>query len=181
VTASAASASAASASAADRAFAANVLGALALALTDRLTREIEAGGHTAHVPAALVTLLWYPDRPVAALARNLRISHPGAVQLADRLQQAGLLARRAGADGRTRLLTLTPAGLRAAHGVLDRRNEPLAAAIATLRDDELGSLTRAGCRILAALADQPGTGDQICRLCDERACPDDRCPVPGTA
>ena len=40
---------------------------------------------SANAPAALTTLLWYPDRPIAFLAARLRITHPGAVQLVDRL------------------------------------------------------------------------------------------------
>ena len=54
--------------------------------------------------------MWYPDRPIAFLAARLRITHPGAVQLSERLERAGLVERIPGADGRTRLLALTPKG-----------------------------------------------------------------------
>ena len=75
---------------ADRAFAANVLGTLALTVTDRMAiGAARAVRHGANAPAALVTVLWYPDRPIAFLADRLRISHPGAVQLVDRPRARG--------------------------------------------------------------------------------------------
>ena len=59
----------------DRAFAANVLGTLAQTVVDRVTIGAEAAaGHGAAAPAALVTLLWYPDRPITFLAARLRIT-----------------------------------------------------------------------------------------------------------
>ncbi len=67
---------------ADRAFAANVLGTLALTIVNRV--DIGAGSvtrHGANAPAALVTLLWYPDRPIAFLAARLRISHETWLQV----------------------------------------------------------------------------------------------------
>ena len=103
--------------AADRAFAANVLGTLALTVSDRIgIGTTRAAGHGGHAPAALVTLLWYPERPITLLADRLRISHPGAVQLSERLESEGLVLREPGPDGRTRLLSLTPAGETAATG-----------------------------------------------------------------
>lgn len=162
----------------DVGFSANVLGTLALALTDRAEQAAaRAAAHGAHAPAALVTLLWYPDRPVAHLATRLRVSHPGAVQLSERLAADGLVERVPGADGRTRLLSLTPAGERAARAVLSERAEAVARALGALDDDMLARLTDAVCTMLAALTDDLLTGEHMCRLCDERSCPDERCPV----
>ena len=84
---------------AEREFAANILGTLALTVGDRVGIGTErAAGYGANAPAALVTLLWYPDRPITQLALRLRISHPGAVQLSERLEAAGLVDRFPGAD-----------------------------------------------------------------------------------
>ena len=163
---------------ADRAFAANVLGTFALTVSDRIgiaTRD--AAGHGANAPAALVTLLWYPDRPIAFLADRLRISHPGAVQLVDRLEHDGLVERVPAYDGRTKLLALTDRGHQVALDVLAERRELLERAVAALDDRQASALVEAVGAMLEALADDLLTSEFMCRMCDELACPDARCPV----
>lgn len=165
---------------AEREFAANILGTLALTVGDRVGIGTErAAGYGANAPAALVTLLWYPDRPITQLALRLRISHPGAVQLSERLEAAGLVDRFPGADGRTRLLSLTPAGERTAHAVLAERRAVLGRAIDAVDDAALPVLVRAVGAMLDALTDTLLTSEYMCRLCDEQSCPDERCPVEG--
>ena len=163
---------------ADRAFAANVLGTFALTVSDRMgiaTRD--AAGHGANAPAALVTLLWYPDRPIAFLADRLRISHPGAVQLVDRLEHDGLVERVPAYDGRTKLLALTDRGHQVALDVLAERRDLLERAVAALDDRQASALVEAVGAMLEALADDLLTSEFMCRMCDELACPDARCPV----
>jgi MarR family transcriptional regulator, negative regulator of the multidrug operon emrRAB len=163
---------------ADRAFAANVLGTLALTVTDRMSiGAARAVRHGANAPAALVTVLWYPDRPIAFLADRLRISHPGAVQLVDRLENDGLVERIPAHDGRTKLLALTPAGERTALDVLEARRDVLGRAVAALDDSQVAALTGAVGAMLEALTDDLLTSEFMCRMCDELACPDSRCPV----
>jgi MarR family transcriptional regulator, negative regulator of the multidrug operon emrRAB len=162
----------------ERAFAANVLGTLALTVGDRIGMGTErAAGYGANAPAALVTLLWYPHRPITRLADRLRISHPGAVQLSGRLETAGLVTRVPGADGRTKLLSLTVDGEAAARAVLAERRDVLGRAVSAVDDSALPGLVDAVCAMLEALADTLLTSEFMCRLCDERSCPDDRCPV----
>jgi MarR family transcriptional repressor of emrRAB len=171
-------AGAAATTAADRAFAVNVLGTLAQTVADRTAAGASAAArHGAHAPAALVTLLWYPDRPVTFLAARLQISHPGAVQLSERLADDGLVRRIPAADGRSRLLSLTAAGERAARAVLAARSAVLERATADLDDATLSAVTDAVCAMLVALTDDLLTSEFMCRLCDEHACPDERCPV----
>lgn len=163
---------------ADRAFTANVLGTLAQTVSDRVRLGTEAAAHhAAATPAALVTLLWYPDRPITFLAARLRITHPGAVQLSERLAAEGLVERVPGEDGRTRLLALTPAGERVALAVLAARRDVLTRAVDALDDDQVRALADAADAMLEALADDLLTSEYMCRLCDELACPDARCPV----
>jgi MarR family transcriptional regulator, negative regulator of the multidrug operon emrRAB len=162
----------------ERAFAANIVGTLALTVADRMgIGTARAAGYGANAPAALVMLLWYPDRPITHLADRLRISHPGAVQLSERLERAGLVERLPGADGRTRLLALTPAGEEAAAAVLSERRAVLDRALSAVDDDALPALVATIGAMLEALTDTLLTGEFMCRLCDELSCPDDRCPV----
>ena len=124
-----------------------------------------------------MTLLWYQDRPVTFLAARLRISHPGAVQLSTRLADDGLVRRLPGADGRTVLLSLTAAGERAARAVLAERSAVLDRALDGLDEPAVAALTHGVCAMLGALTDDLLTSEFMCRMCDEPACPDDRCPV----
>ena len=163
---------------ADRAFTANVLGTFALTVSDRVAITArQAAHHGANAPAALVTLLWYPDRPIAFLADRLRITHPGAVQLVDRLEQDGLLERIPALDGRTKLLALTVRGETVALDVLARRRDVLGRAVAALDEDAVRALAESMSTMLEAITDDLLTSEYMCRMCDELACPDARCPV----
>lgn len=163
---------------ADRAFAANVLGTLALTVVDRVDLgAARVMRHSANAPAALTTLLWYPDRPIAFLAARLRITHPGAVQLVDRLEKDGLVERIPGEDGRTKLLALTARGERVALEVLAARREVLERAVGALDDEQVRRFADTAGAMLEALTDDLLTSEHMCRLCDELACPDARCPV----
>ena len=50
-------------------------------------------------------------------------------------------------------------------------------AIAALDDEQVSALSNAAEAMLDALADDLLTSEFMCRLCDELACPDARCPV----
>jgi len=163
---------------ADRAFTSNALGTLALAISDRVGLGTgRATRHGANAPAALTTLMWYPDRPIAFLAARLRITHPGAVQLVDRLERDGLVERIPGEDGRTKLLALTVRGEQVALDVLAARRDVLERAVSALDDDQVRGLADSVEVMLEALTDDLLTSEHMCRLCDELACPDARCPV----
>ncbi len=163
---------------ADRAFTANALGTLALTVTDRVglgTKRVAR--HGANAPAALVTLLWYPDRPIAFLAGRLRITHPGAVQLVDRLEKDHLAERIPALDGRTKLLALTARGEAVALAVLAERRTVLERAVSALDDAQVRRLADVLGAMLEVLTDDLLTSEYMCRICDELACPDSRCPV----
>ena len=161
---------------------ANLLGAVALAATDRLSEEAagvvgRGGGH----PAALVHLLAHPGGSVEELGRVLRISQPGAVQLANRLEAAGLLERCPGSDARTLALHPTVQGRRAARSVLARRERGLGALLDVLDPDEQRQLLPLLEKVTAGLAnDRPGALT-ACRLCNRDACADrGECPLQHT-
>jgi DNA-binding MarR family transcriptional regulator len=96
----------------------------------------EASGVTTQQYQAMLEIKAHADgqMSVGELAEGMLMQHHGAVQLADRLQEAGLIARqRSPADARSVLLTLTPVGealvtqLVADHLRALRRCEPLLA------------------------------------------------------
>ena len=150
--------------------AANLLGAVTVALGDRLPGSVD--------DAAIVTLRWNDGVSVDGLARIAGLSQPGGVRLVDRLERDGLVRRAPGHDGRTRSLHLTARGRRRAEALLADRAGVLRDAVDALGADGAAAVEDALATVLAALTNDPATGDRICRLCDEDACGvPDRCPV----
>jgi MarR family transcriptional regulator, negative regulator of the multidrug operon emrRAB len=164
--------------------AANLLGALALAVTDRLREatEQQQDGLAASGPAALVTLAHYPGQSILALGRTLGLTHSGAVRLTDRLEAAGLLRRAGSGQGRTLALYLTEAGGRAAQRVLARRQESIDQLVQALTADDAAALERLAAKLLAGMTTDRSSAHRLCRLCDEPLCAADTgCPVDHAA
>lgn len=158
---------------------ANVLGALGLALADRLAEATERiGGPSA--ATALASL--YGTRAGAridGLAAVCGLSHSGTVRLVDRLAAEGLIERRRGADQRSTALFLTPAGRRSARRVLAERDASMHSLLSLLTGDQQERLAGLAEALLAELAVDPAAEGRLCRLCDLEACgrSSGRCPV----
>jgi Mn-dependent DtxR family transcriptional regulator len=99
------------------------------------------------------------------------------VQLVDRLERDGLVARIRAQDGRTKLLELTERGERVALDVLAERRAVLERAVSALDDRQVRLLADTTSAMLEAITDDLLTSEYMCRMCDELACPDARCPV----
>jgi MarR family transcriptional repressor of emrRAB len=159
--------------------AANLLGALSAALSDRLADAVEpTGGSSA---AAALVALHGPSSggSIDALAGVVGLSHSGTVRLVDRLVADGLVERRRGADQRSASLVVTPAGRRAARQVLRGREANLQVLLAVLTDDQQEALVDIAETLLAELGRDPEAEPRVCRLCDLDACGRSRgrCPV----
>ena len=164
---------------------ANLLGALAVVLGDRIEAAVrEVGGLSARDAAALITLRNYAERePLGVLERALGLSQPGAVRLADRLAERGLVQRRRdGPDRREVRLSLTSEGRTAADAALRERAGALEALL-----DRLGHAGRRAIEpvleeLLAAATASRADARTTCRLCDAVACGHPaRCPVTRAA
>ena len=164
---------------------ANLLGALALTLSDRAGAAVHAGaGVSGSDAAALVTLRNYAEgEPLDLLRRALALSHPAVVRLADRLQARGLVERhRSASDGRAVALRLTPAGRRAADAALARarRGRHRRPGHSTpAQRSALGPMLE---RMLGAETTDATASLVICRMCDPDVCGHlGRCPVTQAA
>jgi MarR family transcriptional regulator, negative regulator of the multidrug operon emrRAB len=156
----------------------NLLGALAVALTDALQRVTALqAGHGAAAPAALVGIGTYPGQTIDQLSTTLQLSHSGTVRLIDRLAHDGLVERRAGSDGRSVALYLTERGEQTTQALLAERQRVLGRALQALSDAEQDELTRLIEKVFAAIVEGRQHADHICRLCDEAVCPQETCPV----
>jgi DNA-binding MarR family transcriptional regulator len=164
---------------------ANVLGAVSLAVADRVRQAVERGaGKGGSAPAALVSLATYLDgSPIDSIRGPLGLTHSATVRLVDRLVEAGLAERREGQDRRSVSVELTPAGRDMAARATRAREEALEEALAGLAPDERAELARLHGKVLAVLTDGRAAAGRICRLCDAQACGhwEGRCPVTRAA
>ena len=157
---------------------ANMLGALALALTDRMTEEVEIRAeHGAAAPAALVSVGIDPGLSVGALAQTIGLTHSSTVRLVDRLARDGLMERRDGPDGRSIGLYLTRRGINRRRAILKGRRQVVSEALAALPTNDQAALTSLVEALLDAITKDRHQANHICRLCDEDVCPEATCPV----
>jgi MarR family transcriptional repressor of emrRAB len=169
---------------------ANLVGALSLAVVDRVREANEqAAGHTAAAPAALVALHEFMDRgTVDRLHKVTGLSPSGAVRLVDRLVADSYVERRPGPDGRSVALALTPRGRRVARRILQAREIAIRDVLVDLTEPERASLTRIAETLIATivttrLSEGGAAAGWLCRLCDFEACgrPRGECPAARTA
>lgn len=160
---------------------ANILGALALAVTDGTSNAVLAAGGGSRSEAtalsALYHLLAYPS--VERIRQVLGLTHSGTVRLLDELEAAGHITREPGIDARSRAVRLTPAGRRAAKRVAGARAKFLNRTLMALSADERETWVGLVARVLTPMKRGPGAVRWICRLCDTKQCGRDcgRCPL----
>ena len=158
---------------------ANLLGVLALAVTDRtnaaLGTALGAGGNAA---AALLSVGARPGLSIDQLARVLGLSHSATVRLVDRLENRGWARRtRVGEDGRTASVTLSRSGNTTFRRLLDVRHDALKRATAGLSRRERAALRTLLAKMLASLPGDRHEARHMCRLCEHSVCHGAACPV----
>ncbi|MET0279942.1 MAG: MarR family transcriptional regulator [Steroidobacteraceae bacterium] len=156
----------------------NLLGALALAVTDAVSNSIgKLEGAYGSDTFALVLLQHAERLRSDVLSRQLGLAQSSTVRLVDRLEREGLVAREAGVDRRTVMISLTGRGERAAEAILAARRDVLKDLVGTLSDTEKASLLAISTKLLTSLTVDLESGEHNCRLCDETACNLAECPV----
>jgi DNA-binding MarR family transcriptional regulator len=151
---------------------ANLLGALALAVTDRMSDAVAAAaGQSQTAAVALSALHHFLDAPSVDLLRQvLGLTSSGTVRLLDRLEAAGYIVRAAGRDGRSTAVMLTSAGRKAAERVSGARAQLLNDTLSQLSDDERTTFEALASRMLVGMMREPGAVRWTCRLCDTGTC-----------
>jgi DNA-binding MarR family transcriptional regulator len=145
------------------------LDAVVCAVHDQLRRVSEArSGCSAAGPAVLVCVLRRPGSATHDLARSVGLTRSGAVRSLDRLEAAGLVVRRDGADHRTSRVWLTDAGVLAARRLLDARRQVGEQLLAELPAEHKAALDAVLARLGAALL--AGHGHPMCRMCAPADC-----------
>jgi DNA-binding MarR family transcriptional regulator len=156
----------------------NLLGALAISVTDAVARGIEESEGAYGSDTFALVLLQHAERLRSdVLSRQLRLAQSSTVRLVDRLENEGLVQRETGADRRTVFVSLTARGLRAAERVIRARRSVLKDLVGKLSASERSALHGISVKLLTNLTVDLASGEQNCRLCDEEACDLARCPV----
>jgi DNA-binding MarR family transcriptional regulator len=161
----------------------NLLGAQALALSDRLHGAgADVVSSSESERAALVTLLAHPDHSVSWLGAVLGLTSSGVTRLVDRLVHSGWVTRTPGADARSRRVRLTRVGRNRAKAVLTARRTAMAEVLEPLSANDRRELERLLHEIVGRLAETTLPALQVCRLCDRSACASDgrHCPLEHT-
>ncbi len=157
---------------------ANMLGALAMVLTDNMRARVnEALGLTGESVAAVVTLGANPGLMIGQLAQALGLTQSGGVRLVERLENEGLVRREVGQDPRAVPLRLTAKGRRARRLALEVRARVLDDALRCLDERQEAQLAEALETLLYHTPDTMQEGYRCCRMCDEDACVPQGCPV----
>jgi DNA-binding MarR family transcriptional regulator len=159
----------------------NLIGAFAVAATDRIQAATSAGTGLAGTDVAALLLLTTTLEGVTqdALAPSLGVTESGAARLVDRLVAAGFVRRDPGRNRRSVSIAVTPAGRAAAHKGLTAREQTCDDLLAVLTVGERGTLTHLLEKLLRPMPVSLPSAHRICRLCDPIACGHDenRCPV----
>jgi MarR family transcriptional repressor of emrRAB len=156
---------------------ANMLGALSLAVMDRIEQGARGTiGHGGEIPAALVVIGYGPGMTNDKLRRILGRSHSGTVRLVDRLVSDHLVERRPGKDAREVALHLTAKGASTRKELLASRISAVTAFVNVLSAPEKKRLGELIHEVLARQDTSELDRFTICRMCDDRFC--GNCPLP---
>src|SRR6266545_1323023 len=117
---------------------------LAVVRTARRLRQEASSGLSPSQGSALATIDRHGPLTPSELALRERVQRPTVTRMLARLEQSGLVARAADpADGRSCLVSLTPAGRELLGDVRGRKDAYLARLLQELDDDERAALDRA--------------------------------------
>jgi MarR family transcriptional repressor of emrRAB len=170
---------------------ANLVGAWALAVADRLEAATSAAaGRGGQAPAALVALHEFAGGgTIDELSEVLGLTHSAAVRLVDVLVAKGHVARRPVArDRRAVSIVLTASGRAAARRIIRARAQAVEATLDGLTEAQRRSLTTLAERLTGDLTalrlderrrGSAPSGGWLCRLCDFETCgrPEGKCPA----
>ena len=160
----------------------NIWAAISLAAVDKMEQAFAAG--TGRGPSAIAAIMQIGAEPglsIERLRQIIALSHSATVRLLDQLAADDLIRREApaGADKRARAIHLTESGGQLFEEAQAARRKVAARALECLSAQERKQLTTIVEKMFPALVCTDGIDDEVvCRYCDGRVCPIERCPVP---
>jgi len=161
------------------AHAANILGALALLIQDRVqARWQEELDLSPMAAAALSQIEQEPGCTIDQVASRIGLSHSATVRVIDKLAERDLVTKdRARQDARAQSLKLTKAGKRMAQQLHNARNQVTDGLLSLIKPEQVAALHNAVGAILHEAITTRQEGDVTCRVCDESRCRPEICPI----
>lgn len=158
---------------------ANILGALSLLIQDRVERSWHAALDLSPMAAAaLVQIDSEPGSSIEQVAGRIGLTHSATVRIIDKLADRGLVEKdRARKDARAQSLKLTRSGKGTAQQLHAARNQVTDGLLAGLSPAQHQALEQAIAVILYQAVEPGREADITCRVCDERRCTPDICPI----
>ena len=161
------------------AYTANILGALALLIQDRVEHTWQAEFDLSPMAAAALSQVESePGCSIELVSGRIGLTHSATVRVVDKLAERGLVEKdRARKDARAQSLRRTPAGKRTAQQLHGARNQVTDDLLTGLAPAQRAALQEAVAAILHRAIEPGREGDVTCRVCDERRCTPDICPI----
>jgi MarR family transcriptional repressor of emrRAB len=158
---------------------ANILGALALLIQDRVESAWQSALDLSPMAAAsLVQIDSEPGSSIEQVAGRIGLTHSATVRVIEKLAERGLVEKdRARKDARAQSLKLSKAGRRAAQQLHAARNQVTDDLLAGLDPAQRQALEGAIRAILHRTVEPGREADVTCRVCDESRCSPDICPI----
>ena len=158
---------------------ANILGALSVLIQDRVESAWQSDLDLSPMAAAaLVQIDNEPGSSIELVAGRIGLTHSATVRVIDKLAERGLVEKdRARQDARAQSLKLSKAGKRTAQELHAARNRVTDNLLADLDPAQRKALETAVSAILHRSVDPGREADVTCRVCDDRRCTPDICPI----
>ena len=158
---------------------ANILGALAVLIQDRVESAWQSSLDLSPMAAAaLVQIDNEPGSSIEAVAGRIGLTHSATVRVIDKLAERGLVEKdRARKDARAQSLTLSKPGKRLAQQLHEARNQVTDDLLAGLVPEQRTALEQAVRAILHRCVEPGREADVTCRVCDDHRCSPEICPI----
>ena len=157
---------------------ANFLATVSQAVMGRVDQQLlQHPNQTSSSLAALNVIGMYEGCSNTALGKAIGLSHTATVRLVDKLENQGLVVSTPGLDRRSVQFALTESGTAYVRELLTARCVAAGELLTLLDDNEQGQLNDIMEKLLSRMAGKPTGRGELCRLCDQVACPPDRCPA----
>jgi MarR family transcriptional repressor of emrRAB len=158
---------------------ANILGALAVLIQDRVEGAWQSSLDLSPMAAAaLVQIEGEPGCSIELVAGRIGLTHSATVRVVDKLAERGLVEKdRARKDARAQSLTLSKAGKRLAQQLHEARNQVTDDLLSGLAPAQRTALETAIRTILHRCVEPGREADVTCRVCDDRRCSPEICPI----
>lgn len=158
---------------------ANILGALATALNDKISRTLaQTHQHGESQSAALMTIGTRPGMTIASLSEIIGKQHSTTVRIVSGLEANGLVRRAASQDDARQVeLYLTDTGSKRYEDLQKTRLAILTRHLNVLTPSDQRTLHRLVDVLLESTTDDLSGARHICRFCDHSVCRETTCPA----